>query len=189
MRPGIVASAVVPPGCRLAPRVRPSSGRRECGGSGESLCILARLRPVVGRALFDSFLTFVLAHPVLIGLWVVLLIAFVVNESRRGGTTLSPQQVVDLINRQGAVVVDLRERKDFSAGHIVGALNIPSTALESRLDEIQNRKGHPIVLVCAMGQHAGTAGTTLRKAGFAQVTRLGGGMNEWRNSNLPLVKG
>lgn len=139
--------------------------------------------------MFDSFLTFVLAHPVLSGLWVVLVIAFIVNESRRGGATLSPQQVVDLINRQGAVVVDLRERKDFTAGHIVGAVNIPSAVLESRLGEIENRKTHPVVLVCAMGQHAGAAGTTLRKAGFTQVTRLGGGMNEWRNSNLPLVKG
>lgn len=119
----------------------------------------------------------------------VLLIAFIANESRRGGLSLSPQQVVDLINRQGAVVVDLRDNKEFSAGHIVGAINIPSTALASRLTELERHKSKPIVLTCSMGQQAGAAGTTLRKAGFATVARLAGGMNEWRSSNLPLVKG
>ena len=40
-----------------------------------------------------------------------------------------------------------------------------------------------------MGQHSGMAGTLLRKAGFQNVARLQGGVTEWRNQNLPVVKG
>ena len=46
-----------------------------------------------------------------------------------------------------------------------------------------------MVVVCRLGQSAGAAGTLLRKSGFEQVSRLSGGMTEWRNQNLPVVKG
>jgi len=39
-----------------------------------------------------------------------------------------------------------------------------------------------------MGQHAGAAGTQLKKAGFENVSRLRGGIAEWRGQNLPVVK-
>ena len=45
------------------------------------------------------------------------------------------------------------------------------------------------MLACKMGQHAGAAGTVLRKAGFENVSRLKGGVTEWRNQNMPVVKG
>ena len=160
-----------------------------CRGS-LSRCVYSRaFRRPVCPALFDTFFVFVVAHPILVGIWAALLVGFMFNETLRGGKSLSPQQVVDLINRQNAVVVDLRERKDFTAGHIVGALNIPNAALLTRLSELEPHKARPIVVACAMGQQAGAAGASLRKAGFAHVVRLAGGISEWRNSNLPLIKG
>lgn len=180
---------------RRAGLVRPTTARELQGRAQrrmgcECRCVYSRaFRRPVCPALFDSFFVFVLAHPILVGLWVALLVGFIFNEGLRGGKSLSPQQVVDLMNRQNAVVVDLRERKDFSAGHIVGALNIPSAALLSRLIELEPHRARPIVMACAMGQQAGAAGASLRKAGFANVVRLAGGISEWRNSNLPLVKG
>ena len=83
----------------------------------------------------------------------------------------------------------MRDQKEFSEGHIVDAVNIPHAALGSRLSEIERHKQKPIVVTCKMGQHAGTAGTVLRKAGFENVSRLKGGIMEWRNQNLPVVKG
>jgi rhodanese-related sulfurtransferase len=56
---------------------------------------------------------------------------------RRGGHTLSAQQLVDQVNREGAVVVDVRDRKEFDAGHIVGAINVPYSSLDSRIDELR----------------------------------------------------
>ena len=128
-------------------------------------------------------------HPILVGIFAVLLVLFVRNETQRGGKGVSPQELVNLVNKEGAIVLDVRDSKEFAAGHIVDAVNVPHTALESRLSELEKYKEKPVTIVCKMGQHAGTAGALLRKAGFASVSRLSGGMTEWRNQNLPVVKG
>ncbi len=54
---------------------------------------------------------------------------------------------------------------------------------------MEKYKGRPVAIVSKMGQHAGSTGTILRKSGFERVLRLTGGMTEWRNQNLPVVKG
>lgn len=136
----------------------------------------------------EKFFEFIGNHPFLVGLFVVLLALFIRNETRRGGRSVSPQQLVDMVNRENAVVVDVRERKEYQAGHIVDALNIPSANLESRIDELNKYRERPVVVVCKMGQNAGTAGALLRKQGFDNVSKLSGGMAEWRNQNLPVVK-
>ena len=136
-----------------------------------------------------QFLEFASSHFFLVGAFVALLVLFFANEGRRGGKTLSAQQVVNLVNREDAVVLDVRDRKEFEAGHIVDALNVPYASLESRVSELEPYRDRPIVVTCGMGQHSGAAGATLRKAGFENVARLGGGMNEWRAAQLPLVKG
>ncbi|MCX7064154.1 MAG: rhodanese-like domain-containing protein [Proteobacteria bacterium] len=128
-------------------------------------------------------------HPILVSLFAVLLALFIRNETQRGGRGVSPQELVNLVNRQGGVVLDVRDSKEFATGHIVDAVNVPHGALEGRLAELEKYKTKPVTIVCAMGQHAGTAGTVLRKSGFAEVSRLSGGMSEWRNQNLPVVKG
>jgi len=128
-------------------------------------------------------------HPILVGAFALLLALFIRNETRRGGQNVSPQQLVNLVNRDGAVVVDVRDPKEFASGHIVSAMNIPQASLAGRLAEIAKFKDKPVAIVCKMGQHSGAAGTLLRKAGFQQVMRLSGGMMEWRNQNLPVVKG
>jgi rhodanese-related sulfurtransferase len=128
-------------------------------------------------------------HPFLVGAFALLLALFIRNEMRRGGKGVSPQELVNLVNRDGAVVVDVRDPKEFASGHIVAAVNIPQSALVGRMNEIAKFKDKPIAIVCKMGQHSGAAGTVLRKAGFQHVMRLSGGMMEWRNQNLPVVKG
>ena len=50
-------------------------------------------------------------------------------------------------------------------------------------------KSLPVVLVCQVGQTATTAAKRLRKAGFAQVAVLEGGIQAWQSADLPLVKG
>jgi rhodanese-related sulfurtransferase len=138
---------------------------------------------------FDQILEFVGNHPFLTGSFAVLLVLFALNERLRGGRGVTAQELVNLVNREGALVLDVRDSKEYGSGHIVGAVNIPHGTLAGRLTEIEKYKDKPVAIVCKMGQHAGVVGTQLRKAGFAHVTRLSGGMMEWRNQNLPVVKG
>ena len=136
----------------------------------------------------DRLFEFISNHPVLVGTFLLLLALFIRNEMRRGGKTVTPQQLVDRVNRESAIVVDVRDRKEFEAGHIVNAINIPYASLQTRIDELRKFTEQPVIIACSMGQHSGAAGTMLRKQGFKDVSRLGGGMVEWRNQNLPVTR-
>ncbi|MCR8923036.1 rhodanese-like domain-containing protein [Dasania sp. GY-MA-18] len=135
-------------------------------------------------ALFVEFLgqQWMLASAVLVCF--VLLMKY---ESQKGGASLSPQQMINKVNKEQAVVIDLRDKAEFKAGHIVDAINIPSSSFATRLGELEPYRDRPIVLVCKMGQHSGAAGKQLSAAGFEQVFRLSGGMMEWKSMQLPEV--
>ena len=136
----------------------------------------------------NQVLEFIGNHPILVAAFVVLLALFIRNETKRGGRSVTAQQLVELVNKENALVLDVRDKKDYDAGHIVEALNIPFSALSNRVNELKKHRERPIVVACKMGQHSGTAGTILRKHGFANVSRLTGGVTEWRNQSLPVVK-
>jgi rhodanese-related sulfurtransferase len=124
---------------------------------------------------------------ILAGLLLILVFLFIQVEMKRGGQTISVHQLTALVNRENAVVVDLRETAEFKEGHIVDALNIPFAKLKEKLPELDKYKDRPVVIVDKMGQHTGSAGKQLRDAGF-NVSRLDGGMTEWRGNNLPVIK-
>lgn len=79
---------------------------------------------------------------------------------------------------EGALLLDVRTPEEFAERHLDNAMNVPVSELESRLEEIQKHakgdKTKPIVVYCQAGGRAGKAKTVLAKAGFTQVTNLGG---------------
>ena len=123
----------------------------------------------------------------LVGILLVLVFLFMQLEMKRGGLTVSIHQLTTLVNRENALVLDIREAAEFKEGHIVDALHIPFAKLKERQSELDKHKDRPIVIVDKMGQHTGAAGKQLLDAGF-KASRLDGGMTEWRGSNLPVVK-
>jgi len=137
---------------------------------------------------FEQIFSFIGNHYILVSIFVFLLVAFIINEGKQGGAAISTGNLVNLVNREEAVIVDIRDNKDFGAGHIAGAINIPFASIDSRVGELESYREKPIVLVCKMGQHAGAAGRKLKAQGFLDVRRLSGGMAEWGASSLPVVK-
>jgi rhodanese-related sulfurtransferase len=136
----------------------------------------------------EQFLEFIGNHPVLSAIWLVLVLAIFFQHRTRSSKAVGPQQAVMLINRSDAVVLDVREKKEFDGGHIVDAINIPLSKLSQRVTELEKHKEKPLVVVCKMGQHSGDACKTLQQAGFSQVVRLSGGVAEWKAQSLPLVQ-
>jgi len=130
---------------------------------------------------------FATTHYVLSGLFAVLLALLIFTELRRGGQSLSSRELTALVNGDQGLVLDVRSNKDFAGGHVVGALNIPYEKLVSRLAELEKHKAKTLIVVDAMGQHAGSACRELKKAGFT-AAKLSGGIASWRGDNLPLVK-
>jgi rhodanese-related sulfurtransferase len=104
-----------------------------------------------------------------------------------GADAVSPAQAVQMINREKAVVVDVCDSAEFSAGHVVGARNIPLDTLEGS-KTLPGNKTLPLVMVCASGARARRAAATARKLGHQNVHVLQGGMAGWREAGLPVEK-
>jgi rhodanese-related sulfurtransferase len=136
-----------------------------------------------------QFIEFIGNNWMLASLWLGLFSAFLFYLTKTGAKSVSTQEAVMLINRKDGVVLDIRDKKDFDAGHIVDAIGMPSTKLASHLWELDKYKSRPVIVVCRMGQHSGDACKTLQGAGFTEVVRLRGGMAEWRGQNLPVIQG
>ena len=134
-----------------------------------------------------DFFVFVSEQYILVSVLLVLVYLFILNEKRRGGKSVSCNELTRLLNQDQAVLVDIRETADYNIGHIVSALHIPFNKINDRWEELLPHKDKQIVLVDKMGQHSGSAGAVLRAKEF-QVSRLGGGMSEWQGQNLPVVK-
>ncbi|HHH4895526.1 TPA: rhodanese-like domain-containing protein, partial [Escherichia coli] len=95
-----------------------------------------------------------------------------------------------LINKEDAVVVDLRQRDDFRKGHIAGSINLlPSEIKANNVGELEKHKDKPVIVVDGSGLQCQEPANALTKAGFAQVFVLKEGVAGWAGENLPLVRG
>ncbi len=135
-----------------------------------------------------DFIIFASEQWILLSILLLFIYAFVWRESTKGGKSVSHHELTRMLNADEAVVLDVRDQKEFSAGHIAGALNIPFAKINERESELSGHKdGTAIVLVDKAGQHVGGVGKALTKLGY-RVNRLSGGMTAWLNEKLPVVK-
>ena len=87
-----------------------------------------------------------------------------------------------------ALVLDVREDKEFAAGHIPKAKHIPLGQLANRIKELDKFKGKPVLVTCRSGQRSARACGMLKKAGFETVYNQAGGIIAWERANLPVTK-
>jgi rhodanese-related sulfurtransferase len=123
-----------------------------------------------------------------LGVVLFLLVAPWVRQRVAGIRSLAPAEAVQLINRENGVVVDVCEPQEFTAGHIVRALNVPLSAFKTRTAELEKYRDRPVILSCRSGNRSLKAAFVLRRAGFPKVYSLAGGLAAWQNANLPVEK-
>jgi rhodanese-related sulfurtransferase len=116
------------------------------------------------------------------------MLMFPILTSGGGVDGLNPGEVVQLMNREKAAVVDVCSAEEFAAGHVVGAKNVPMGDLEAKLTGAVKNKTTPLVLVCATGTRSRRAVATAKKLGYENARSLSGGMGAWRSANLPVEK-
>jgi len=91
------------------------------------------------------------------------------------------------VTRGGDIVVlDVRERDAYAAGHVPGARHLPRGQLELRVNDELPDPTARIVTVCEFGKISTLAAATLRDLGFLRAAALDGGMKAWREGGLPL---
>lgn len=105
-----------------------------------------------------------------------------------GGGSLTAQGAVQLINRERAVMIDVRDAAEYAAGHATGARNVPLDQLEQKLAGTVKNKSVPVLLMCATGARAQRALATAKKLGYEQAQVVGGGLKSWKEANLPIEK-
>lgn len=86
---------------------------------------------------------------------------------------MGPKTDYSELVKQGAIILDVRSKAEFSGGHIKNAINIPVDELNNHLSKI-NDKNKCIICCCASGMRSGTAKRILESKGYKAVHNGGG---------------
>ena len=138
----------------------------------------------------QQLLDYIAHHPILAGaavLAAMVVLGFELRARVQAFAALSASQAVRLMN-QGALVIDLRSRQLYDAGHIVDSRNVPMPELESQADALKKWRERNVITYCDTGADGASAARSLTKLGFTKVFNLQGGLNGWVKDNLPLAK-
>jgi len=103
--------------------------------------------------------------------------------------SLSPFEAIQKLNKEEAVILDVRTDSEFSEGAILDSIHIPLGLLDSGINKLPSHKDHPIIICCRVGSRSRQAAVILKKHGYDSVFQLHGGIMAWQNANLPLTKG
>ena len=116
-----------------------------------------------------------------------LIFVYAWRERIKNGRPISAYEVTRMLNDGSGVLLDVRDKADFNAGHIAGAVHILHSKVASELGQLEPYRNKTVIVADKIGQHAGSVGRVLGQNGF-EVRRLSGGVAEWQSQRLPLVK-
>lgn len=140
----------------------------------------------------DQLIEFAGNNMILAGIWLALVAMLVysyISTLTSSIKAINTHDATMLMNKNDAVVLDIRAAKEFKSGHILNARQLkPEEVREKNFKKLENAKDKPIIVVCAMGNQARGTASALSKAGFSNVSVLDGGMNAWTSASLPVSK-
>src|SRR4051812_259691 len=99
--------------------------------------------------------------------------------------TLTPHETAELLTKTDLDIVDVRDEREFAAGHVIGARNIPLETLRADPDKYLVHK--PILLVCAKGVRSLSAAKLLERLGYSDIYNLDGGTSAWAKEGFELA--
>ena len=136
----------------------------------------------------NQLIEFTSNHPLLIAAFVAILVMLVAGELRQrlsGVNEVGPAEATRMLNHDNAVIVDMREDKDYREGHIVNAVHTPASNSDA-VQKLEKFRERPVIVYCRSGHSSAGFCSKLRKQGFASVYNLAGGVLAWQKSGLPL---
>ena len=137
----------------------------------------------------DQLIEFAGNHFLLVTSFFFVLTLLVINLLQNsGGIVVTPQQAVSFLNAKDAVAIDMRTATDFDNGHIINAEHFEAAELKPDQEKISALKDKPLLVYCNSGVNSAAVVRQLKRAGFAEVRSLKGGINAWRGDNLPTTK-
>lgn len=140
----------------------------------------------------EALLAFARSSPLLSLAFAGLSLAIVYFEIARlfrGYRVLTPAALTALLNRDGALLLDVSAAADFEKGHVAGARHLAMSQFDPGSKPLAAAREQAVAVVCRNGEASAQAAQRLVKAGFARVYWLEGGIAAWQQANLPLVRG
>ncbi len=138
----------------------------------------------------QRFFEYIGHHPYLAGgaLFAAIVVAvYELRERLHGTAAIGTMQAVQLMN-QGALVLDVRPRESYEAGHIGEARNLPVADIDGQADGLGRWRDKTVIVYCDSGATGAGAVRALAKHGFGRIFNLEGGINAWIKDNLPVSK-
>jgi rhodanese-related sulfurtransferase len=108
----------------------------------------------------------------------------IVDDAKSRVKEVSPAEAA-VLQRNGAVLIDVREKEDFDAEHATGALPLSKGVLELRIEEHVTDPNTAIILYCGGGSRSALAADSLQRMGYSNVRSLAGGFKAWSEQHLP----
>ena len=123
-----------------------------------------------------------------LGIILALIVRMEIKKATRGFKDISPAEAVQLINKEDAIILDVRESNELAQGSIRGSKHLALSVLKQRAEELKTHAEQPIIAYCKAGTRSSAACEILKKNNFANVMSLKGGIEGWKTANLPVVK-
>ena len=123
-----------------------------------------------------------------LGIILALIVRMELKRVLRGFKSISPAEAVQLINKEDALVLDIREGNELSQGVIRGSKHLALSVLKQQIEELQDHIEKPVIAYCKAGHRSEQACEILKKNNFTNVMSLKGGLEGWKTANLPVAK-
>ena len=139
----------------------------------------------------QEYIEFAGRHPLLFVSLAAVIALIIMSELKRatkGYKEVIPAEAVRLINKEDAMVIDVRESNELGQGSIIDSKHIALSVLPEKLDSLGADKDKPILVICKMGNRSAQACKLLLKNSYTNVFGLKGGITAWQNDQLPITK-
>jgi len=113
----------------------------------------------------------------------------IVNDAKTRVREVTVDDVKAKLDRgEKFVLVDVREESEYAKDHLPGAIHLGKGVIERDVEARVPDLRAPVVLYCGGGFRSALAADNLQKMGYTNVVSMDGGIRDWREKGLPLVK-
>ncbi len=141
--------------------------------------------------MFNQIVEFSTSHPILVLSFFAIGGIILVTELRnltQKFSNVGPAAAISVINKEDAVLIDVREPSEVKSGMINNAIHIPLSTINKRLGELDKYKDRAVLVYCRSGNRSGSVCRTLSGRGFEKVYNLAGGIMAWEDEHLPISR-
>jgi adenylyltransferase/sulfurtransferase len=110
------------------------------------------------------------------------------DEARKDIKEVSVQETKDLLQKNGHVLLDVREKDEYREGHLEGAVSLPRGFLEIKVETTVPEKSTPVIAYCAGGTRSLLAAKALKEMGYQNVVSMAGGYGAWKTAGYKWIQ-